>query len=84
MPSGRILNLLLWSQINSTGDWFHARYVLTEKGGIGFEGLDEGENIGQRTNVFRLGTELLKDRWDSLEENSKAYRLLGTIQVVGK
>lgn len=84
LPSGRILHLFLWTQINSTGDWFHDRYILTEKGGVRFEGLDEGENPGQRTNVFRLSEELRQDRWNSLNDKSEEYKLLDTIQVPEK
>lgn len=76
------ISLILWSEIEPSNDWFHDRYILTEKGGVRFEGLDEGENPGQRTNVFRLSEELWKDRWNSLDkEKSKEYKLLGTIDV---
>ena len=83
LPLGRKISLYLWCEIESSNDWFHDRYVLTEKGGVRFEGLDEGENPGQRTNVFRLSKELWKDRWNSLDKNSKEYKLLGTIEVAG-
>lgn len=83
LPSDRRIDLFLWCEIEPFNDWFHDRYVLTEKGGVRFEGLDEGESLGQRTNVFRLSEELWKDRWNSLEENSKEYKLLGTIEVAG-
>lgn len=76
------IKLFLWCEIDPYNDWFHDRYILTEKGGVRFEGLDEGENPGQRTNVFRLSEELWKDRWTSLDkENSKEYKLLDTIDV---
>lgn len=83
LPLDRIIiKIFLWCEIDPSNDWFHDRYILTEKGGVRFEGLDEGENPGQRTNVFRLSEELWKDRWNSLDkENSIEYKLLDTIDV---
>jgi hypothetical protein len=84
LPLNREIKLFLWCEIDPSHDWFHDRYVLTEKGGVRFEALNEGENPGKRTNVFRLSEELWKDRWNSLSDGSEDYKLLGTIQVPEK
>lgn len=81
LPKNREISLYLWCEIEPSNDWFHDRYVLTEKGGVRFEGLNQGRNEGQKTNVFRLSEELWKNRWNSLEKNSSEYKFLGTIVI---
>ncbi len=81
LPKTLEISLYLWCEIEPSNDWFHDRYVLTEKGGVRFEGLNQGTNEGQKTNVFRLSQELWKDRWNSLENSSNVYKFLGTIVI---
>jgi hypothetical protein len=55
---------------SSKGEKLHARYVLTDKGGISFDhGLDEGKS-GETTDVKLLGRELWEQRWNQYQLNS--------------
>jgi len=54
------------------GETFHARYVLTERGGIRFDvGLDEGP-VGETTDVTLLDTQLHITRWNDFQETDPA------------
>ena len=53
----------------------HARYILTNRGGMKFDGgLDSGQ-LGQATPVSFISPEVHKIIWDSLKRNSEVYEL---------
>jgi hypothetical protein len=53
VPERITLSVLFWPRLLDK-DTIHARYILTERGGIGYDwGLDEGQNAAQAT-VVRL------------------------------
>lgn len=54
VPEGTVLTVLFWPR-QLDGDNMHARYLLTERGGIGYDwGLDEGRNPAETTEVRLL------------------------------
>lgn len=56
--------------IEQDGERPHARYVLTEKGGLRFDyGLDTSESPSQTMDVSLLDKEVYKERWEQLVVN---------------
>jgi hypothetical protein len=70
LPDGRHIRLIRWSQ-TSGGEALHARYILTDIGGIRVEhGLDEGEP-GETTDVSLLDNSLYIQRWKNYHRRSE-------------
>ncbi len=85
VPHGISLSVVRWKLMDG-GERFHRRYVLTERGGIAFEGgLDRGKE-GQTTDVYLLESELRDTRWKEYQPDSTVFEKDedGPIQVVGK
>jgi hypothetical protein len=83
IPAGIELVLYRWQQ-RFGGDALHARYVLTEVGGLRFEyGLDEGEE-GETLDVSLLDTGLYKTRWNSFQRVTSAYDLVDEVKITGR
>lgn len=60
------------------GEDFHARYVLTDVGGLRIDaGLDEAP--GQTTVVAHMEIALIQERLKSLEPGAKVYDLIGPV-----
>ncbi len=56
------------------GDDMHARYILTERGGIKYDaGLDEGW-VGKTTDVDLMDGEPYKKRWHDFQERTAALK----------
>jgi hypothetical protein len=73
VPSTTNVKLTSWSEKHQ-GQRFHARYLLTDKGGAGFEyGTDMRMN--QRTDVALLPHPLISQRLDEFDSQSKAPTL---------
>lgn len=64
------------------GDKPHARYILTEFGGIRYDyGLDKGE--GQTTDVSLIGPDAYKQRWQDYQLETSTYHLHDHFSVTG-
>ena len=62
--------MVRWTQ-RPGGENFHARYVMTELGGIRFDvGLDEGEP-GETTDVSILPATLYARRWHDFHDRDE-------------
>lgn len=83
IPEGFILQVFRW-KIKASGDKPHARYVLTERGGIRYDyGLDEWVGEGQTTDVALLSTSLYEQRWQDYQIKTAAFDLVDKIKVFG-
>lgn len=72
-----------WNQFDE-GDTLHARYILTEKGGLRFEhGLDEG-NPGETTDIECLATKSHADRWDQYHPGGSAFQFVDAWMVTAE
>ena len=61
LPSETDAQLFLWESKES-GQRFHARYLITELGGLQFDhGFDEGSSLDDKTVVTLMGNEHFKD-----------------------
>lgn len=66
------------------GDKLHARYFLTELGGIRFDvGLDAGEP-GETTDIGLLSDDLYRTRWSDFQEESRGFDLIDEFTVYGE
>jgi len=77
VPKGLVLKIFRWCELGSDGgsegERLHARYLLTERGGIRSEGgWDEGDP-GQTTDLSLLTNDLWKRRWEQYRGGSSAF-----------
>ncbi len=80
IPPGVKLVFVRWNQLDE-GDTLHARYVLTEKGGLRFEhGLDEG-NPGETTDVECLASPNHAERRAQYHPGAEAFQLVDAWMV---
>lgn len=77
IPPGWTVTFFRWREWPG-GEDFHARYVLTDVGGLRIDaGLDEKQ--GQTTDVARMGIALVRDRLKTLERDATVYELVGPV-----
>jgi hypothetical protein len=83
IPTGSEIYLFRWDSIHQ-GEGIHARYVLTERGGVRIDwGLDTGSE-GQTTDITLMDDSLWKQRWDEYQESSRTFDFKDKICVKGK
>lgn len=83
LPLGIQLRIIRWQQKDG-GDKPHARYILTERGGIRYDyGLDEGEEGDQATDVSLISEETRGKRWMDYQTDTAAYDLSDEIIIIG-
>ncbi|MCG8338676.1 MAG: hypothetical protein MJE63_29565 [Proteobacteria bacterium] len=81
VPEAMSLKILRW-QRKEGGERFHARYLLTEHGGLRFDsGLDEADE-NETTDVTILDRELHRNRWQMFNRDSKTFCLQNPIYIV--
>lgn len=84
LSKGRIITIFRWKKKEHIGDKFHARYILTDLGGVWFDvGLDKGKS-GETTNVARLEGKVWNNRLNSFKEGSQVYDFVDKIEVIGE
>jgi hypothetical protein len=80
IPKGFHIRVLKWRQRDG-GEKFHARYILTERGGIRYDvGLDAGYE-GETTDVSILDMNLYKKRWKDYQKETAAYDLVDEFEI---
>lgn len=83
IPEGFTMEIFRWETMPS-GDKPHARYVLTEWGGIRYDyGLDEWEGVGQTTDVSLLTHPVYEQRWREYQKETAIYKLINNLSVTG-
>lgn len=81
LPAGIEVTFKRWRQLEG-GETLHARYILTDKGGVRVEhGLDEGED-GEYTDVSLLDIPVYQQHWKNYHE-SPAFELVDAITIKG-
>lgn len=84
IPTGIMVSVIRWT-LTPGGERFHRRYVLTERGGLAFEGgLDRGAD-GQTTDVYILEAALRTERWKEYQSDSTSFArdADGPVKIVG-
>lgn len=84
LPSRWKAAAFLWEERKS-GKRFHARYLLTDIGGVGSDyGLDEGRTQGDETDLYLLPEAMRAQRTEDFSINSKVFRLAaGPLEFFG-
>jgi hypothetical protein len=78
IPDGMTITLFRWKR-RTGGEEFHARYILTERGGMRFdEGLAEGR-AGERSDVALMDQALVQNRRDALDRDAVVFELVEPI-----
>lgn len=76
LPQSWRAKAFLWHEKNG-GKRFHARYILTDVGGIGSEyGLDEGKSAADETDLYLLPEPLRLKRTADFSENGDTFMLV--------
>ncbi|MDZ4852319.1 MAG: hypothetical protein SGI77_23775 [Pirellulaceae bacterium] len=83
IPKGRSLDVVLW-KVKADGEAFHARYVLTDIGGISVDhGLDTPSSQ-QTTDIHWLMDSELKERWRDFLGNGKIFLRVAQKTYLGR
>lgn len=81
LPEDASLMIFRWRR-NDDGVKPHARYVLTELGGVRYDyGLDEWKGDGQTTDVSLMAHSVYERRWCDYQEKTAAYTLIDHFSV---
>jgi len=88
LPSDTSIRLHRWTKWTDNSDFFHARYILTEKGGVRIDwGLDSGR-AGQKTDVTLLDDDMWAQTWDLFQfddtgnQKSNEFQWIDAVDVV--
>lgn len=81
LPAGMSLVLFSWKERASGAD-FHARYLLTDVGGINVEAGFSAEGAHQKVQLGLLSLDLAQNRLNALARNSTVYDLVGPVLEV--
>lgn len=83
VPAGVEIHLFRWDK-KAKGEGIHARYILTERGGIRIDwGLDTGRE-GETTDVTLMDENLWKKRLEDYYETSETFDLMDKVCIKGK
>jgi len=81
IPAGIIVKVFCWRQ-KEGGEDFHARYLLTDKGGVGVEAGFSAEGKNETTDMHLLELGLCKARLDMFTPPSTTFDLVGPVLSV--
>ena len=82
IPAGVEISFIRWKQKDG-GESLHARYILTERGGVRIEhGLDEGGE-GETTDISLLDHALYCQRWIDFQKTTAAFEFVDEVKVMG-
>jgi hypothetical protein len=81
IPKGMAVTLYRWKRRDG-GEEFHARYILTERGGMRFdEGLAEGR-AGERSDVALMDLALVQGRREALHRDTVVFELVEPVLLI--
>lgn len=76
IPKNMSLHIYVWDK-RIRGETMHARYILTDKGGISIDyGLDEADGVGhagETTDVRILGNGVYRRRWEEFKNPDRVF-----------
>ena len=75
VPEGMVLNVFCWRE-KDRGEDFHARYLLTDKGGIRVDAGFDPVGDHQKTDMALMDFDLSQTRLGALAGNSNVYDLV--------
>ena len=78
IPAGMAISIFRWRE-KEAGEDFHARYVLTDKGGIGIDAGLSAEGNHQTTIMHLMSPDLARAKTKALARNATVYELVEPI-----
>jgi hypothetical protein len=78
IPEGMAVTIFCWKE-REGGEDFHARYLLTEKGGIRVDAGFEPVGGHQTTDVTLMDVDLAESRLAFFSKSATAYELVGPV-----
>lgn len=82
LPSNTSIHLHRWTKWNNNSDFFHARYILTEKGGARIDwGLDAGKPR-QKTDVTLLDDDMWEQTWNLFQVDEQGNQKSNDFQWI--
>ncbi len=78
IPVGMKIKILRWRQ-KTGGLNFHARYLLTDRGGIGIDAGFSSEGGGERTDVHLLEGRFTLDKMTHFEPTATVFERVGAV-----
>ena len=82
IPEGMMLKVFCWRE-KDQGEDFHARYLLTDKGGIRVDAGFEPIGAHQRTDMALMDFDLSQEKLGALDRDANVYEPVGpVIQVL--
>jgi hypothetical protein len=78
IPQGMALSIFRWREWKG-GEDFHARYLLTDKGGLGIDAGLSAEGTHQTTIMHLMSPELAGQRVHALAREATVYELIGPV-----
>ena len=70
-------------EIEERGDELHARYVMTERGGIRYDfGLDE-KKFNKTTDVMLMDPQVYKERWKNYQKETSPFKFHDVLTIEG-
>ena len=81
LPVGMSFTLFAWKERAGGAD-FHARYLLTDVGGMNVEAGFSAEGAHQKVQLGLLSLDLAQNRLNALVRNSTVYDLVGPVLEV--
>jgi len=83
IPDGQSILFKRWRQMEQ-GEQLHPRYILTDRGGLRFEGgLDAGQ-VGETIDVSILSASMYQQRWNDFQDATAAFELIDQLLIEGE
>lgn len=82
LPKGASIQINCWGPKRSGGDFFHARYILADKGGMRIDwGLDHANGTSKTTDVSLLDENIWEEEWNRLTSTPSYYDKLDSFII---
>ncbi len=81
MPEGMCVKLFVWQEKEKGAD-FHARFLLTELGGVSVDAGFSAEGSHQKVLLTLLDSELCREKLTAFDRHSETYRLIAPVLEV--
>jgi hypothetical protein len=81
IPDGMSIKIFCWKEKDGGAD-FHARYLLTEKGGIAVDAGFSAEGAHQMTDMHRMDAASCIERAAAFDKAATVYELIGNVLLI--
>lgn len=83
IPDGMLIRLFRWREKHGGAD-FHARYLLTDKGGIRVDAGFSAEGDHQTTDISLMNFELSQEKLRALGRDSVVFELVEPVLQIAR